>query len=186
MVVQFTDFGVLSGENTVASGHSSIGCNHTVIRTGNRDTSSAHFIDAYQRGNIRHWEIDTFMERKGDNLGHNEDTLHCCRRETSLLVPSAWLWWSDFRSKSLRLREYVRCERKMKYAPFLDVNRNLFFFLSICVLWLFSFLSRKRKNQLFIYFYRNLHKVLIFYINLRFNFNIYFLKKKSWLSNFII
>ena len=39
--LQLNNFGVIAGKDTVAGGHSSIGRNHTVISSGNRDTGPA-------------------------------------------------------------------------------------------------------------------------------------------------
>lgn len=40
--VQFTDFGVITSENTVTGGHSGVGRNHAVIGARDRNASSAH------------------------------------------------------------------------------------------------------------------------------------------------
>jgi len=40
--LQVRDFGVIAGEDVVTGGHPRIGCDHTVIRSGNCDTRSTN------------------------------------------------------------------------------------------------------------------------------------------------
>lgn len=50
--IQLINFGVIASKNTVASGHSSVSGNHTVISSGNRDTGPAqktHNIQTLQQ-----------------------------------------------------------------------------------------------------------------------------------------
>ena len=81
--VQFNDFGVIAGEDTVTGWHSSVGSGYTVISSGNRNTSSAKRINN-MIGKALNLEVYVNAWREKDA------TLHYCRMETMRDAASSW------------------------------------------------------------------------------------------------